>query len=145
MRAWRSYCNSLSSTGFTPVSVNMRDKSSGWKNYSWRLTDSKGNSKTQLNSDNFYMNGFVNDLYLRPSCSVCRFKGIERKTDITLGNYWEVNKEHPEMDDDKGTSLVFVHSEAGQKLFNSVSDFMVFKSALFDQAVKYNSSAVMSS
>ncbi|MCC8015048.1 MAG: Coenzyme F420 hydrogenase/dehydrogenase, beta subunit C-terminal domain [Eubacterium sp.] len=144
-RAWKSYCNSLRNKGFNPVFVNMRDKSSGWKNYSWKLTDLKGSCKIQLYTDNAYMNGFIDNLYLRPSCSSCRFKGTERKTDITLGDYWGVNKEQPEMDDDRGTSLVFIHSEAGQELFNSVSDLMVFKSTFPEQAVKHNSSAVISS
>ena len=144
-KAWRSYCNSLKDTGFNLTSVNMRDKSSGWKNYSWKLTDTKGKSKTQLHGDNPYMNGFVGDIYLRPSCSNCRFKGVERKTDITLGDYWGVNRVQPNMDDDKGTSLVFVHSAAGQRLFEAVSDSIVRTSTLVDQAVSHNPSVVTSS
>ncbi len=144
-KAWRSYCNSLRNTGFNLDSVNMRDKSSGWKNYSWKLTDSEGESKTQLYFENLYMKGFVSDLYLRPSCSNCRFKGIDRTTDITLGDYWGVNKVQPDMDDDKGTSLVFVHSEAGMKLFDAISESVVCTSALIEKAVKYNPSAVASS
>lgn len=144
-KAWKSYCDSLSATGFDLASVNMRDKSSGWKNYSWRLTDTNGASRTQLNADNPYMKGFVSDIYLRPSCSNCRFKVVERNTDMTLGDYWGVNKVQPDMDDDKGTSLVFVHSEAGQKLFDAVSDSVVRTSALVEEAVKHNPSVVSSS
>lgn len=144
-KAWKNYCNSLSATGFDLASVNMRDKSSGWKSYSWRLTDTEGKSKTQLNIDNPYMKGFVSDIYLRPSCSNCRFKGVERRTDITLGDYWGVNKVQPDMDDDKGTSLVFAHSEVGQELFDAISESVVCTSALVEEAVKYNPSMVSSS
>ncbi|MCD8372207.1 MAG: Coenzyme F420 hydrogenase/dehydrogenase, beta subunit C-terminal domain, partial [Clostridia bacterium] len=144
-KAWKNYCNSLSATGFDLASVNMRDKSSGWKSYSWRLTNTEGKSKTEPNADNPYMKGFVSDIYLRPSCSNCRFKGLERQTDITLGDYWGVNKVQPDMDDDKGTSLVFVRSAAGQKLFEAISDSVVRTSALVDEAVKHNPSVVTSS
>ncbi len=144
-KAWKGYCESLNDTGFHLSTVNMRDKCSGWKNYSWRLTDSEGNSKMQLYVDNAYMKGFLSDLYLRPSCSSCRFKGVERKTDITLGDYWGVHKELSEMDDDKGTSLVFVHSETGQKWFDAVSESIVYRPASADQAVRHNHSIVTSS
>lgn len=144
-KAWNSYCDSLSAIGFNLASVNMRDKSSGWKSYSWKLTDTEGKSKTEPNADNPYMKGFVSDIYLRSSCSNCRFKGLERQTDITLGDYWGVNKVQPDMDDDKGTSLVFVHSEAGQQLFDAVSDSVVCSSALVEEAVKHNPSMVTSS
>ncbi|MCD7903556.1 MAG: Coenzyme F420 hydrogenase/dehydrogenase, beta subunit C-terminal domain [Oscillospiraceae bacterium] len=144
-KAWNSYCDSLSATGFNMLSVNMRDKSSGWKSYSWRLTDTKGTSRTQRNADNPYMKGFISDIYLHPSCSNCRFKGIERNTDITLGDYWEVNKVQPDVDDDKGTSLVIVHSAAGQELFDAVSESVVRTSALVEEAVKHNPSVVTSS
>ncbi|MCD7711973.1 MAG: Coenzyme F420 hydrogenase/dehydrogenase, beta subunit C-terminal domain, partial [Firmicutes bacterium] len=46
-KAWKSYCDSLSATGFNLASVNMRDKSSGWKSYSWRLTNTEGKSNMQ--------------------------------------------------------------------------------------------------
>lgn len=144
-KAWKSYCDSLSATGFNLASVNMRDKSSGWKSYSWRLTNTEGKSNMQSHYDNPYMKGFVSDIYLRPSCGNCRFKGVERQTDITLGDYWGVNKVQPNMDDDKGTSLVFVHSEAGQELFDAVSDSVVCTCALAEEAVKYNPSVVTSS
>ena len=50
----------------------------------------------------------------------------------------------PEMDDDKGTSLVFVNSEKGRRIFEAISDKMLYKEVDINEAVKYNPSAYKS-
>ena len=48
------------------------------------------------------------------------------------------------MDDNKGTSLVLVHSEKGQKLFKDISPKMIYKQVDFDEAINYNPSMLKS-
>ena len=43
-------------------------------------------------------------LYMRDSCYQCRFKGIGRMTDITLADFWGVEKQYPDIDSYKATS-----------------------------------------
>jgi len=86
-----------------------------------------------------FMKGMSANLYLRPSCYECQFKGIERKTDITLGDYWGVWDIQPELDDDKGISLVLIHTDKGKKLFDEISNQLVYCTADLNQAVKRNS------
>jgi hypothetical protein len=50
----------------------------------------------------------------------------------------------PEMDDDKGTSLVFINSNNGREIFNSISKKTDFKEVDINEAVKYNPSAIRS-
>lgn len=57
-----------------------------------------------------YIWRFFYDIYLRPSCYNCNFKGIERVSDVTVANFWRIENILPKMDDDKGTSLIVVHS-----------------------------------
>ena len=106
--------------------INMRDKSSGWSNYqySWKLKNTEA-ERTIPQSCIVFMKGFTNDLYLRPCCYECQFKGTERITDITLGDYWGVWDIHPNMDDNKGTSLIMLHSEHGRKMFETIADQLV--------------------
>ena len=143
-RAWREYLKSLEKKGFSAKSVNMRDKSRGWSAYRTTLTDEKGRARSENHSDNPYMTGFVANLYLRPSCFECRFKGLERKTDITLGDFWGVEACQSEMFDDRGTSLVFVNTEKGEKIFSEISKDMITAAADEEKAVKYNPCAVSS-
>lgn len=91
-------------------SINQRDKVSGWSRYRYSLCINYNNSKSYCmpQSQDPYMIGFVNNLFLRPSCAQCQFKSYRRCSDITLGDYWGVWEQHPELDDDKGVSLVLI-------------------------------------
>lgn len=139
-QAWLDYQKSLEKRGFKLASVKMRDKHDGWKNYNWHLTDCSGRIVIEHHWSNAFMRGFLHHLYLRPACYECRFKGIDRPTDLTLGDYWGVQHVQPEMDDNKGTSLVLVHSEKGKALFDRLSDRMVCADAPLQAAAKYNRS-----
>lgn len=75
-----------------------------------------------------YMNGFLEDVYLRPSCYSCPFKKIPKYTsDITIADFWGINRVMPEMNDGKGTSLVLIHNRHGEELFDRVKCDFVFK------------------
>lgn len=91
-----------------------------------------------------YMRAFLKDVCLRPSCYDCNFKGLNRQSDITLADFWGIQNVLPDMDDDKGTSLIFVNSKNGQEIFNSISCGIKFKEVDINEAVKYNSSAIKS-
>lgn len=138
--SWNAYKKSLEKKNFILRSVNMRDKCTGWTkgNYSWSLADEKGHVVVMPKSKNPFMKGMLSNLTIRPSCFDCKFKGINRITDITLGDYWGIWNHLPEMDDNKGTSLVLIHSEQGMNLFNNIKDKITWADAVIDKAVNGN-------
>ena len=54
---------------------------------------------------------FLQNLSLRDSCYDCKFKKYNRISDITLADFWGIDNIMPEMNDNKGTSLVVINSE----------------------------------
>lgn len=129
------------------VSVNLRDKSTGWSQYRYSVCFGYQNAQfysIQQDKDEF-MQGFISNLYLRPSCSNCKFKGIERCSDITLGDCWGIWNQHPEFDDNKGSSLVMIHSEKGSQIWDSISENFKILEISNEEAVEYNPSAMVSS
>lgn len=142
--AWNGYKKSRSLGGNNITSINMRDKSTGWTNgdYAWKETMSNGEDVVTPRRKNPFMNGMLANLYLRPSCFDCGFKGIDRYTDITLGDYWGVWDHLPEMDDNKGTSIVLVHTEQGMQLFDRIKDSIKIADADIKRAVERNSCIV---
>ena len=92
-----------------------------------------------------FMRLFVGDYILREACSDCHFKGYSRVSDITLGDFWGIWDVCPEMDDNKGTSLVLLHSQKGKQLFQSVSDRMEVQEVSLEQASQMNPSMLKSS
>lgn len=144
--SWNAYKKSLEKKNFILRSVNMRDKSTGWTkgNYSWSLSDEKGHIVVMPKSKNPFMKGMLSNLTIRPSCFDCKFKGINRMTDITLGDYWGIWNHLPEMDDNKGTSLVLIHTLAGMEQFNKIRSNITMADAVIEKAIKGNSCIVKS-
>ena len=91
------------------------------------------------------MQAFIGNICLRNSCSNCKTKGVERCTDFTLGDYWGIWNQHPEFDDNKGTSVVFVHSQKGREILEQLSDKIDCLEVNLEDACKENSSLMNSS
>jgi hypothetical protein len=66
------------------------------------------------------MKGFLRDLCLRPSCYQCSFRQEHRESDFTLADFWGLENLLPELDDNKGMSLVIVNSANAKKIFNDL-------------------------
>lgn len=146
-KVWKHYVEYRSkqdNDGVLPKSINLRSKETGWPRYSIRF-EYPDKVYSALNSQDPYLRGFVGDLYLRPSCYDCRFKGISRQSDFTLGDYWGVWNQVPELNDGKGTSLVFVHSEKAKKLLEDIDKSIKLVKVEADDSIKENPSAIASS
>ena len=114
--------------GSKVVSFSFREKDKGWHESGLKmgtrakLANGKEISKYPALRDS-YMNGFLEDVYLRPSCYQCRFKVIPKHTaDITIADFWGVNRVLPQLNDGRGTSLLLIHNERGKALFDAVSE-----------------------
>lgn len=106
--------------------ISFRNKSLGWSNFSFSLTiagNSSENSQnivfpSYINRNSAYMQLMFRYGNLRPICYVCPFKCCKSGSDLTIADYWGISQLHPEMDDDKGTSMVFVNTMRGKKYFD---------------------------
>lgn len=117
----------LTPKGWYLKDIRFRDKSNGWKKYSFAVTLAKASAdgedsvlQAPIFPKSAYMAGFGANLYLRPSCHQCPARNFSSGSDFTLADYWGVNEYDPKIDDDKGLSLVAVKSEKGQKLIDSL-------------------------
>lgn len=62
---------------------------------------------------------FLANLSLRPCCYQCKYATTQRNADLTLGDFWGVNKHHPALFDGKGTSLILANTEKGEDLLQT--------------------------
>lgn len=133
--------------GTLPLHINLRNKESGWSNYSYSVEFAYGNKKRYFckNAEDPFMYLFVNDYILRKSCGDCHFKGYNRVSDITLGDFWGIQNIDPEMDDNKGTSLVLTHDAVGEDLLKKVAGRVKIKQVTLEQASSENLSLLKSS
>lgn len=100
--------------------ISFRDKTTGWKSYSFAMENRNGDKYTELGGKNAFMRGFLADLYTRPSCHACPAKLLKSGSDITLGDFWGIESLMPELDDDKGASAVIAITERGKKALHDL-------------------------
>ncbi len=118
---WNSYLQSITPNKSSIETVSFRDKTTGWKNFSFALRKQDNSLITQPFTQNLYMKGFLNNFFLRPSCYNCPAKKGKANSDFTVGDFWGVDKKYPNLDDDKGISIVLINSDKGYSLYKSCS------------------------
>jgi len=86
----------------------------------------------------FVLNAFLKNISLRESCYACSFKKINRISNITLADFWGIQKVMPKMDDNKGTSLVIINNKKGEELQEKILQQLILEEVDFNESIKYN-------
>lgn len=102
--------------------VHFRDKSFGYAAPNVKIVFKDGSSAEQTFLIKSYMKTFMSGLNVRPSCSECAFKGIDRCSDLTFGDCWHIGVFQKAMDDNLGTTSVYVHSPKGSMLIDMIKN-----------------------
>ncbi len=119
------------------VSVIFRCKDDGWTDFGMKEID-ENQKQVYISKDNdSYMQMFLRDYCLRPSCYECAARKV-RCSDITIADFWGIDDVASEMNDGKGTSLVLVRTEKGQKFFKQMEDCIKSKKVSYEDGVKCN-------
>ncbi len=140
---WNCYKSALvKKFDSTVEKISFRNKSNGWQNYSLLCEFENKKEYKKFAGDDLYLRGFVADYYLRPSCYDCQFKGDNIKSDITLADFWGIDKVNPKINDNKGISLVVIHSQKGQQIFDEIKDNekITYFSENAEKGLEYNPS-----
>lgn len=140
-KVWQRYLSYQKKIAGSSVrKISFRQKNEGWKRYSVSVSFENNTEYRKNLTEDLFMRGFLQDLYLRPSCYNCHFKTISRCSDFTLADFWGIENMLPEMNDDKGTSLMLIHSDKGEQIFNLLSNKIISKEVDLDQSLSCNPS-----
>lgn len=140
-----SYVKSLEiSNGAKLLSFDFRNKCSGWERYSTKAEFDNGDIFYISKNNDCYLKGYLDySLYIRPSCTDCVFKGENRSSDITLGDFWGVERILPNHGD-KGVSAIILNSEKGKQLFEKVKTKLYIHQVEIDDILFGNPSLIKS-
>lgn len=138
-KEYKEYRENKSNSNLKNISFRSKE-AEGWNKYHVNMKFENNKNYDSLHNDDVYIKAFLSHLSLRESCTDCKFKKKNRLSDITLADFWGIKNVKPEMNDEKGTSLVIVNSEKGQALINEIKDDMICEEVDFDLAVKGNPS-----
>lgn len=121
--------------GSKATEIKFKNKKWGWHNFSMRVNFENGKEYCKDRYHDLFFIGYLQaNLLTRPSCYECHFKGFPQKADISLADFWGIEKIDKTMDQDKGTSLVMVNSDKGQALFDSIKDKVEWRQFTMDDA-----------
>ncbi len=142
---WKKYIEYMEALeGAKVKQAFFRNKAYGWNKFALLLQyDNNKVYKNELTKD-LYLQAFVRNSCLRKCCHKCNFKTVERISDFTMADLWGVENIFPDMDDDKGVSLLLVHSNKGKEIFEKIKSKCTIRDVSLDEAISFNAPAVMS-
>lgn len=133
--------------GGIPIGYSFRDKKRGWgMNARLDLKCPSGGEKSiyipaRLTSYNtLFLDG---DIY-RENCYECPYAHKERVADMTIGDFWGIEREHPELlkqdafDERKGISCILANTEKGVELCNKLTDRIWLSKSSYDKIARKN-------
>lgn len=121
--------------GAKAKAIKFKNKKWGWHNFSMRVDFENGKQYCEDRWHDLFFIGYLQcGNFSRPSCYECQFKGFPQKSDITLADFWGIEKIDPSMDQDKGTSLVMINSDKGMELFNAAKEQLAWKEFTIEDA-----------
>ena len=140
-KLFSKYIKELENSNSSQITkYNFRDKKTGWDTYSNTITFNNNKEISELQSNNSYMKLFLSDIALRKSCYNCNFKIGNKYSDITLGDFWGVQKYYPEMYNKTGVSAIIINTEKGQQIFESISNNLEYKECKLEEIIDGNPS-----
>ena len=120
-KVYRKFLSDMSQkNGSALRMVQFKNKDYGWNRFSTKLGFQNETVYQEDRDHDFYMRGYLkHNLYLRPSCHECPSKSLKSGSDLTIGDFWGVQHIMPQVDDNKGISVVLVNSERGDRFLQS--------------------------
>lgn len=117
------------------------------KTYSWLRGWNSRNVKFTVDGrevvlssvDDPYLRGYYKSLFYRPSCYQCKYANVERVSDITMADFWGVEKLFPEVEVHRGCSVILANTKKGQEWVAKLEEFMKMEEVKLSDVIKRNS------
>lgn len=138
-KVYRAYLDSLEKKyNSKVVYVKAKNKELGWRNLTRKVTFANGQSYYGVYMDDDFRRGYHTNVFCRPSCYDCKFKGFPRIADITIADYWGIEKVDKNLDNNIGTSMILLNTQNGESYFEQVKDLLEYKETPFESILGGN-------
>lgn len=125
--------------------ISFRDKSAGWRDYNMSIIFKNSSQYIHKAKTETFFIGFGKNVFNRRSCFHCMFRIQNTKADITLADFWGIDKlDDKVFTDNKGVSLALVHTQAGEAALSEIKENMCIKEHRFAAALAGNPRLVSS-
>lgn len=140
-KVWGRYLDEIKDKSNLRIeSIEFRNKTyDGWKKFNFVISYQEGLREHTIHTPFYsdpYMKAFLGNLDLRPSCHSCQANANRSHSDITIADFWGIERHLPAMDDDKGTGLVLINTEKGKAALDLSK--VLYQPTTYETAVKDN-------
>lgn len=125
----KEYVDSITGNDVSKLkNISFRNKITGWKEFSFLIEwlDNAGNRR--VNYDQFFnglfFKGFLTNLWMKNACEQCPYGNMNRASDFTLGDFWNIEEFDTTISDNKGLSLVMLNTLKSQKIFSDIKSYL---------------------
>lgn len=134
---WDKYISHVSNVKKITINeVDFRHKQVSWNKFGFRMRSSKSYIYIPKDSSSYFC-FFMKNLSLRPSCYNCKAKKV-RLADITIGDFWGIERVFPEIDTEKGVSIIIPRTEKGKLFIGVIRQHLYVRETGYDKAVADN-------
>lgn len=138
-KVYRKYLDSLEKRyGGKVVYVKAKNKELGWRNLTRKVVFDNGKSYYGVFMDDDFRRGYHTNVFCRPSCYHCQYKGFPRIADITIADYWGIERIDKNLDNNIGTSMILLNSKKGIEYFEKAKDKFEWKETEFESILPGN-------
>ncbi|CCZ48172.1 4Fe-4S binding domain protein [Bacteroides sp. CAG:661] len=132
-KVYRKYLDSLECKfGGKVVYVKAKNKELGWRSLTRKVVFDNGKVYYGVQMQDDFRRGYHTNVFCRPSCYSCQYKGFPRIADITIADYWGIEKVDKNMDNNIGTSMILLNSQKGLAYFESIKEKLEWEETMFD-------------
>lgn len=123
-KVWHKYLDSYEERyGSKVVYCKAKSKEYGWRNLTQKVILANGKHYYETKDQSNFTRGYLKTgVYCRPSCYDCKFKGYPRIADITLADFWGIEKIDKTLDKNLGSSLVMINSHKGEAYYEQIKN-----------------------
>ena len=125
---WKDYVAELEKKYKSKLQwYNFRSKEKGgWGEMVVAMTFENGRKKKEYAYGNQFHVWFGKHYILRESCFQCAYRVEKRSADITIGDFWGIEKVLPQLDTKNGISVVLCSTQKGAGFFSSLNNVEKF-------------------
>ena len=122
-KVYRKYLDSLERKyDGKVVYVKAKNKELGWRNLTRKVVFDNGKVYYGVKMEDDFRRGYHTNVFCRPSCYTCQYKGFPRIADITIADYWGIEKIDRNLDNNIGTSMILLNSNKGIEFFELIKN-----------------------
>lgn len=139
-KIWGEYIEFIEKRFGKTEQISFRDKKKGWRNKHMKVYAGGEDISDYCNNKASILRIYEMEICFRASCYQCPYKSMERVGDISIGDFWGIERVKLKLDRNTGVSALITNNDKGERLFERTKEsfdyFSVKKEEILQPVLK---------